>query len=580
MRPDNSKVFTPSSTLKDLLALERVLRNVPQVGDPAISVRVSANFSSQFLARSIAASFVVLGHNPQVFDDPYDQWEQRLMALGDDHWTDWLLLALSTRPFVVQRRWEDPEALAAYIAGLISTYVGARSERILVMLPEYLPEATVANSWLHRWTSSLRSQMRLTLSSVSQVELFDPNLLISAVGADRWHSSTDWVISKFPLNPRLFPFLGASLASHVSSLTISRVKVIAVDFDNTLWGGEVGDLGPQGINLEPHAEGYGHLLLQRFLRDQKENGVTLIGLTKNQEAVARSVFTDRREMILRWEDFAVVKANFEPKSQNLVDALELLGLSDAGLVFLDDSKFEIEEVRRRFPDVWTHEFPTNFHELTEELTRTGLFGRGQVTEVSLQRTSLYRQEMKRRELSSKVTDLDSFLSGLHMKLSFEPLRPGNLTRVSELLSRTNQFNLTKMGLTSAELRELTEQKNPGGQPEVLVFALEDDFGSYGQIAVCVLGTDSGSGTIMLRNMVVSCRVFGRGVEHSILKYLQSRLSGDFKSVEVPFVRSDKNGLAEGIVAQCLALIADSGDRLVFEITRDTLIPKSYVHLGN
>ena len=578
MRPDSINIFTPSSTLKDLQALERALDDAPSGGGPEISIRLTANFSSQFLARSLSSSLKVFGLEPTVIDDSYDQWEQRLMALDDEVHTDWLIVALSTRPFAVQRRWEDPEALANRINELISAYLHVRSEKILLMLPEYLPEALFADNWLNRWTTSLRFGLRDALFAVPEVELFDPNLLISAVGADRWHSATDWETSKFPLDPRLFPYLGAALASNFYSWTKPWVKIIAVDFDNTLWGGEVGDFGPGGVDLDPHAKGYGHLLLQRFLRDQKERGVTLIGLTKNEESVAREVFNQRREMILRWEDFAIVQANFRPKSENLASALELLGLSDEGLVFLDDSRFEIEEVRRRFPSVWTHDFPANFSELTHELARTHLFGAGQVSEVSRQRTTLYQQEMERKKLGSLATNLDSFLSGLQMKLSVEPLGYDNSVRVAELLARTNQFNLTRVSLTAEALRKLAQKADSAVHPEVLLFTLEDNFGSYGQIAACILDHESGSGQITLTNMVVSCRVFGRGVEHAILKHLQSRLVRGYESLEIPFHLTDRNHIAKEVLTKCLESTVNDGTRLVFKMTRDTKIPGTFVDI--
>lgn len=311
-------------------------------------------------------------------------------------------------------------------------------------------------------------------------------------------------------------------------------KALILDLDHTLWGGVLGDDGMEGVKLGGLFPGNAYQEIQKFAKALEQQGVLLAVCSKNDEANVLRMLAEHPEQILRPTDFALIQANWQPKSENIKAIAEALNISREALVFLDDSPFEREEVRKAWPEVLVPEpqgLPENF---LRTLLAEANFLSSAVTQEDRERTKLYRSESQRRLLLSGDGNYEEFLQQLQMELMVRRLSPTNVTRVVQLFQRTNQFNMSNHRYTEAELFAIEAE---GGS--VFLGELSDTFGSSGIIAAAVvkrLGK-----VAWLDNMVLSCRVFNRGVEKAFLAHIWQEIRQEPNTIlRAIFIASPRN----------------------------------------
>ena len=113
-----------------------------------------------------------------------------------------------------------------------------------------------------------------------------------------------------------------------------------MDLDNTLWGGIIGDDGADNIEIGQEtslAQTYSEF--QEYIKLHKQIGVLLTVNSKNEETNAVSGF-ERPDSILKMNDFISFKANWNPKSINIMETAQELALLPESFVFIDDNPAE------------------------------------------------------------------------------------------------------------------------------------------------------------------------------------------------------------------------------------------------
>ncbi len=338
-----------------------------------------------------------------------------------------------------------------------------------------------------------------------------------------------------PYTPVFFTGLGTMIARKFHSLQRAAYKVIVLDCDQTLWGGVCGEDGARGICLDEPRK-----VLQEFMRAQHAAGRLLAVCSKNNEEDVREVFSQRLDMPLRREHFAARRMNWSPKSENIKSIAKELNLGLDSFIFVDDNPVECAEVEASCPQVLTLQLPDNADEIPQFLKHCWAFDILTVTAEDARRSEMYRQGRQREESRSLAGSLADFLAGLNLKIEIAPMTPEQLPRVAQLTQRTNQFNLTTIRRTEADIQKLMAA-TPGtnGQPAILTVSVSDRFGDYGLVGVVVC--EARGDTIDVETFLLSCRVLGRGVEHSILSHLgQMALSEKKRWVNVHFHPSAKN----------------------------------------
>lgn len=335
-------------------------------------------------------------------------------------------------------------------------------------------------------------------------------------------------LGHIPFTPRFFTALGTLLARKIFAIKSTPHKVIALDCDNTLWKGVVGEEGVTGIQMPPAWKA-----LQEFMLAQQQAGMILCLCSKNVEQDVLDVFQQRSDMSLKLENIVSWRVNWLPKSENIRSLAQELNLGLDSFIFIDDNPVECAEMRANCPDVLTLQLPGG-DDIPHFLQHVWAFDHLKVTEEDRQRTDLYKQNVERERFQKQALTIDDFLAGLELKINISAPTPDQIQRVAQLTQRTNQFNFTTRRCSESEIRQL----NQTGL-ECRVVEVSDRFGDYGLVGVMIFATEAD--TLTIDTFLLSCRVLGRGVEHAMLIHLAKiAQQQNLPWVNAPLIPTKKN----------------------------------------
>jgi FkbH-like protein len=352
------------------------------------------------------------------------------------------------------------------------------------------------------------------LTTETDYVLVDAARLANAVGLQRWHDPAQWHAAKLPFAADLVPLYADLISRTVAAIRGKTRKCLVLDLDNTLWGGVIGDDGPEGIRLgQGSAEGEAYLAIQRAALEYRARGVVLAVSSKNDEAVAREAFRTHPEMLLREDHIAIFQVNWHDKASNLRAIAERLNIGIESLVFLDDNSFEREQVRREVPLVAVPELPAEPSLYPAALAWAGYFEAVSISTEDRRRADFYQANATRSAALAESSDMDSYLRSLDMLCTIRPFDRIGRARIAQLINKSNQFNLTTRRYTEGEVAAME------GEPDkfTMQVRLADKFGDNGMISVIVFDK---CGDAWINDLwLMSCRVLGRRVEEAALTYV-------------------------------------------------------------
>jgi FkbH-like protein len=360
-------------------------------------------------------------------------------------------------------------------------------------------------------------------------------------GIDAWFDTTRWLHGKIEIAPAAASLYGELVARLIAAQRGQSRKCLVLDLDNTLWGGVVGDVGLDGIVLgEGSAAGEAHLALQRYAKALKERGIVLAVCSKNETAIAESVFETHPEMALKRTDITAFVANWTDKAENLRVIAEQLNIGLDSLVFVDDNPAERARVRASLPMVAVPELPDDPAHYVRCIAEAGYFEAVSFTDEDRQRVGQYAANVQRETLRNSMQSMDDYLRGLEMSVVVGPVSPLDLARATQLINKTNQFNTTTRRITSEELSNLASAP----QNIALQFRLIDRFGDNGLVSVLLLSRDQDEPDVLeVYNWVMSCRVFGRQLEDESMNIaVEMAQARGMRALRAELVATKKNAV--------------------------------------
>ncbi len=395
--------------------------------------------------------------------------------------------------------------------------------------------------WLHRANGLLID----ALTHTPNVIFKDPNHWLHAIGPKAVNPKL-WYVSKLPYDMEVLKTAAIDIKQTLGVFYGQTKKLIILDLDNTLWGGELGDLGKNNIKLGGHdATGEAFVDFQRQLKILRQRGIVLAIVSKNDESTALDAITTHPEMILRKEDFAAWRINWSDKAQNIVDILNELNLPASAAVYIDDHPAERDRIKTSIADITVPTWPTEHYLYAQTLAAMPYFDMVAVTTEDKQRTDMYVAEQKRQDLKQPAMSVKDWLTSLHMVLTIEPLDSSNLSRAVQLLNKTNQMNLKTRRMTE---QEYWQWANMSGR-HVFVFRVSDDLGDSGLTGM--IGLSVGPDTAYLEDFILSCRVFGRFVEDAMMAKAVVLAKSTSRLLVADYVKTEKN-------QPCLEFLERSG----------------------
>jgi FkbH-like protein len=385
-----------------------------------------------------------------------------------------------------------------------------------------------------------RANLELLARAGSGVSILDLDGVAARCGAAAWDAPGLWYLAKQHPAPEALGGWADAVAAQLRAVFGLGKKVLALDLDNTLWGGVIGEDRLEGIRLGAHSpEGEAHLDLQRYARELRERGVVLVVCSKNNEADAREPFEAHPEMLLRLDDFAVFRANWQDKATNLREIAAALDLGLDSFVFVDDNPTERAWVRRALPEVAVPEIGDDVAHYVRILDRGRWFEALTLSEEDRLRSADYAANAHRAALASGAGSMDEFLASLEMTATIGRFDPPNLPRITQLVNKSNQFNLTTRRYTQEQLQAFAEST----RHVTRWFRLRDRFGDNGLIGVMIGVEDAEASTLEIDLWLMSCRVLGRRMEELMCGTLleEARARGLSRLVG-RYLPTEKNGL--------------------------------------
>ena len=300
------------------------------------------------------------------------------------------------------------------------------------------------------------------------------------------------------------------IARYVSaSLRLAGKKAIVCDLDNTLWDGVIGE----GLGVR-HCRNR-----QRILRDLKARGIVLAICSKNDPENVKWV-----DSVLTGDDFVVSEVSWGSKAAGVGRIAEMLNLKAKDFVFIDDRPDERAMVSQAHANLVALD---PWEEATWTLLET--WSRLLSTAVGADRTELYKQRAEREKLLATHSDDDdsaAMLVSLKLKLDIRCSTDGDLKRIYELINRTNQWNVQGSRCSFQDVKEW----HASDEYRIYSARVKDKFGDMGLISVCV--AEFKADALEVQIFVLSCRVFGFGVETMLLRELEKDSKERFGEVKV------------------------------------------------
>lgn len=546
--------FDSGYLLKKQKSIRKELKNDGKKRIP-VKIAVLGGSTANAVADQLELFLLNYGIEPQFYLSEYAQYWQDAMFPSDEllHFSPDLVYFHTTNRNIM--RFPDisdkPERVAAIIENELGRFKQAWEsvrERFACPiiqnnfeLPAFRLLGNKDCSDIHGRVRTINELNRLFAEYAEQNKNFyinDINYLSACYGLDKWSDNTVWQMYKYALALPAVPVLASNIAAIIKAIYGKNKKALALDLDNTLWGGIVGDDGVEGIKIGmelPQGQVYSEF--QEYVKLHKDIGVLLTVCSKNEQENAIAGL-EHPSGTLKPDDFTVIKANWEPKDRNLLETAQELSLLPESFVFADDNPAERAIVRGQIVGAAVPEMD-GAENYIRILDRNRYFEVVSLSEDDRSRTEMYKANAQRASLEKSFSDYGEYLDSLEMSAEIKPFEPLYFQRIAQLTNKSNQFNLTTRRFTESEISAAAADPNK----ITLYGKLSDKFGDNGVVSV-VIGQVDGE-ILHLDLWLMSCRVLKREMELAMLDEVVSAAKArDVKKIIGHYLSTAKNGMVK------------------------------------
>ena len=359
------------------------------------------------------------------------------------------------------------------------------------------------------------------------------------------HDPRLWFLGRYPFSDPFSQALAERLAAMTLAAQGKTARVIAVDLDNTVWGGVLGEDGIEGLKLGGDYPGNTFEAFQKTLKKLSDRGIALVLCSKNDEDHALNAMASLPNMVLQPDDFVGKRINWTAKWQNVAALADELNISPENILFIDDNPVEREQMRQHLPQVKVLDLPSDPASYGKVLLASPWIECLQVTTEDTKRVANYAARQAVQGRRTGFTNMNAFYASLGTILKISPLGPENSDRAVQLINKTNQFNTTTKRYTRQDLDRLIANSH-----SVYVIGAEDKFSDFENIGVLIVnwhGPNSGMATV--DSYLLSCRVLGRGIENGVIRWLaDTAQSKGMTELIGPVVETERNRPARNVFA--------------------------------
>ncbi len=356
---------------------------------------------------------------------------------------------------------------------------------------------------------------------------FDPRLYIS---------------SNIVFHIDFLPSIAKSTVDIIKAASGKINKCLILDLDNTIWGGIIGDDGLNNIKIGELGIGKAFSELQMWVKQLKERGIILAICSKNSEKIVKEPFINHPDMILHLDDISIFVVNWGNKVDNIKYIQSVLNIGFDSMVFIDDSSFERNMIRKMISEITVPELPEDPVDYVSYLRSLNLFETISYSDEDSDRTKKYQYEAKRAKFKTNFSSIDDYLKSLNMIAKVSVFDDYHIPRIAQLTQRSNQFNLRTKRYNEQDINKIRKSN----QYITRYFKLKDKFGEYGLISIIILKKID-SNSVFIDTLIVSCRVLKRGMEEFIFnKIVNLAASEGYNKIIGEYLPTPKNALVKDI----------------------------------
>ncbi len=548
-----ARTLIDSGSAHQLRFVRRVVdkASVERLGLTPIKVALLASFSIEFSHDALVALSFVDGLHTDIYQPGFGQFRQEILDPDSGLYRfapDVIVIALEGRDFApaLYRPLDGDHGQAvqearAELDALLRQF-RQRSEAVVLIHNFARPPWP----WMgildgHRGpgqverVAELNAALLALCRDLPSAYIVDYAGLVDRVGASHWYDERMRHYAQAPIAHTALPELAAEYVKFFRALKGKSKKCLVLDLDNTLWGGVLGEDGLHGIQLGSTYPGSAYVAFQEAILGLHQRGVILAIASKNNPADVDEVFANHPNLALRREHFAASRIVWGAKSASLVEIAKELNIGLDSLVFVDDNPVECEQVAVALPMVTVVRLPKAPEHYVATLLGGGLFEALAVSEEDQRRGDLYRQRDQAEALREQAASLEEFYAGLQMEVVFAAVGSGSLPRAAQLTQKTNQFNVTTIRYSEAELADRAQR------PDWLVrtVRVRDRFGDNGIVGLLMARVVADA--LDVDTLLLSCRVIGRTVETAMLALVcEEAVRRGSRAVQGRIVPTSKN----------------------------------------
>lgn len=544
----------------ELTALWRKHRVENKSTGKAVKLGIAGSFTVDPLIPYLGGYLLGEQYNPQFLLAPYNQVFQvcfdyqayfqetrpeviLLLWRLEDLLPEKLQIAKLTDAGQFQAFYDELDALLNAVKNLAESFNGS----IIISTPPYPTLASFNTLELNQSRSGALLYRRLLqrwlmgLDKINKVKTLDLDRLLSRIGYQQGQDTRKWYLYKQPYSESLWQLVGEQVSRLIVARSKSPKKCIVLDGDNTLWGGIVGEDGLEGIQLGPDFPGSAFVDFQKVLLSLAQSGIFLAVASKNNAADVFEVFDKHDSMVLTRQHIAHFEVHWDSKVLSIQNIAKRLNITTDAMVFIDDNPVEIAEVRHSLPEVTCIQVREEEADLPGLLLSSNLFDFDKLTDDDVHRVQRQQDEKKRHQQVRELTQ-EKFLHSLELKIRVFQAQANDQARITQLINKSNQFNLTTIRRTEEEVQVLINSP----EYQVLAMKVHDKYGDYGLVGVAILSKYD-MHTWFVDTLLMSCRVLGRGVESAFLAYISelAMLSGA-KQIYGVYKKTEKNDLVKNL----------------------------------
>jgi len=541
-------------------------KEITKVFDKKIRIGLLSSYTINGLKEIIQVKSAKRNISCMIYEAPYNQYSQEILNQNSELYKfvpEITFLIIDTRnifgdlfhfPYSISsaERKKFVERKIYEIKNLIDKFVEKTNSKLVITklnIPAFSPNGVFESKieyGFHEMIRDFNNMLTKNYVNSENVFVYDFENFVAKNGEDNVFDYSQFFFGDLKISIEYLPIFGQDLMKYVIGYLGITKKCIVLDLDNTLWGGIIGEDGFNGIKLGPEPPGNAFMEFQRILLSLHQRGIILAINSKNNYEDAIKVIKEHPYMILREEHFASMRINWQDKVMNMKELIQEINIGSDSLVFIDDDPVNREFIKSIFPEILVIDIsndPSTYASIIKNIIDFSVL---KITDEDKNRGKMYFKQKIINELEESTPDLQTFLSQLDLKITIKEVDEFTLPRVSQLILKTNQFNLTTKRYQELDVEKMMQD------PNFIVGCaqVEDKFGDNGITGVFIIKKENKEEWV-IDTFLMSCRIMGRDIEKGIMTYIKNKgIDNKIKKIKANFLQTQKNKPIENFLPNC------------------------------